>query len=75
MFYVNPLPLKRIHMKYQVLFSLKNNEEIFMNVVCCSCDWHFKGFILCNLKQNIRTRAGGQKRNSHIIIPTARAAS
>ena len=25
-------------MKYQVLFSLKNNE-IFMNVVCCSCDW------------------------------------
>ena len=35
--------LQRIHMKYQVLFSLKNNEEIFMNVVCCSCDWHFKG--------------------------------
>ena len=30
-------------MKYQVLFSLKNNEDIFMNVVCCSCDWHFKG--------------------------------
>ena len=28
-------------MKYQVLFSLKNNEEIFMNVVCCSCDWSF----------------------------------
>ena len=22
-------------MKYQVLFSLNNNEEIFMNVVCC----------------------------------------
>ena len=22
-------------MKYQVLFSLKNNAEIFMNVVCC----------------------------------------
>ena len=35
--------LQRIHMKYQVLFSLKNNEEIFMNVLCCSCDSHFKG--------------------------------
>ena len=35
MFYVN--------MKYQVLFSLKNNEEIFRNVVCCSCDWRSKG--------------------------------
>ena len=23
--------------------SLKNNEKIFMNVVCCSRDWHFKG--------------------------------
>ena len=30
-------------MKYQVLFSLNNNEEIFMNVVCCSCEWRFKG--------------------------------
>ena len=25
------------------LFSLKNNEKIFMNVVCCSRDWRFKG--------------------------------
>ena len=25
-------------MKYQVLFSVKNNEKLFMNVVCCSCD-------------------------------------
>ena len=31
--------LQRIHMKYQVLFSQKNNEKVFMNVVCCSCDW------------------------------------
>ena len=30
-------------MKYQVLFSLKNNEKVFMNVVCCSRDWRFKG--------------------------------
>ena len=29
-------------MKHQVLFSLKNNEKIFMNVVCCSRDWRFK---------------------------------
>ena len=35
--------LQRIHMKYQVLFSLKNNAEIFMNVICCSCNWCFKG--------------------------------
>ena len=34
---------QRIHMKYQALFSLKNNEKVFMNVVCCSHDWHFKG--------------------------------
>ena len=34
--------LQRIHIKYQFLFSLKNNEEIFMNVVCCSCDWRFR---------------------------------
>ena len=26
-----------------VLFSLKSNEIIFMNVVCCSRDWRFKG--------------------------------
>ena len=26
-------------MNHQVLFSLKNNEKIFMNVVCCNRDW------------------------------------
>ena len=25
----------RLHLKHQVLFSLKNKEKIFMNVVCC----------------------------------------
>ena len=25
-------------MKYQILFSLKNNEKVFINVVCCSID-------------------------------------
>ena len=29
---------QRIHLKHLVLFSLKNNEKIFMNVVCCSRD-------------------------------------
>ena len=33
MFQVHPLPI----------FSKKNNEKIFMNVVCCSRDWRFKG--------------------------------
>ena len=28
-----------IHMKCQDVFSLKNKK----NVVCCSCDWCFKG--------------------------------
>ena len=34
---------QRIHLKHQVLFSLKNNERICMNVVCCSRDWRFQG--------------------------------
>ena len=31
-------------MKQQALFSLKNNEKVFIDVVCCSRDWRFKGF-------------------------------
>ena len=34
---------QRIHMKYQVLFSLKNIEKVFISVVCCSRAWCFKG--------------------------------
>ena len=30
-------------MKYIGLFSLKNNEKVFINVVRCSHDWRFKG--------------------------------
>ena len=30
-------------MKYQVLFALKNNEKVFMNVIYCNRDWRFKG--------------------------------
>ena len=33
---------QRIHMKYQVLFSLKNNEKNCKTVVCCICDWRLK---------------------------------
>ena len=33
---------QRIHMKYEVLFSLKNNEKVFMNVFCCRRDLRFK---------------------------------
>ena len=40
-------------MKYQVLFSLENNEKVFINVVCCSHDWHFKGY--CDLEWNCIT--------------------
>ena len=29
-------------MKYQVLFSLKNNEKVFINVVCYNCDWSLR---------------------------------
>ena len=42
-------------MKYQVLFSLKNKEKVFINVVCCSRDWCFKksmvhlGFVLLSV--------------------------
>ena len=39
-------------MKHQVLFSLKNNEEVFMNVVCCSHDWCFKGYVAYDPQSN-----------------------
>ena len=32
-------------MKYQSLFSLKNNGKVFINVVCCSRDWRFKDYM------------------------------
>ena len=37
-----PSARQRIHMKYQVLISVNNNEKVFINVVCCSRDWRFK---------------------------------
>ena len=32
------LIFQRIHLKHQVLFSLKNNEKILVNVICCVSD-------------------------------------
>ena len=34
-------------MKYKVLFSLKNNEKVFLNVLCCISDGvsRFKIFV------------------------------
>ena len=40
-------------MKYQVLFSLKINEKVFMNVICCSRDRRFKVNAIHDIKKNI----------------------
>ena len=40
-------------MKYQVLFSQKNNEKVFINVVCCSPDWPFKGLFSVSTANNL----------------------
>ena len=37
---------QRIHLKHQVIFSPKTMKKIFMNVICCSRDWRFKGLSL-----------------------------
>ena len=52
-------------MKYQVLFSLNNNEKVFINVVCCSHDWHFKGYdaVEWNLKLLWKIAIVKQKKN------------
>ena len=44
--------LQRIHLKYQALFSLKNNEKIFMNVTAAVVTGalRFKLFISARLK-------------------------
>ena len=40
-------------MKYQVLFSLKNNEKVFMNGACCSPDRHFQGLLMPQADNNV----------------------
>ena len=50
-------------MKYQILFSLKNNENIFKTVVCCSHDWHLKDVKwcpVCTSEQNSPSHNGTQ---------------
>ena len=42
-------------MKDQVLFSLKNNETVLMNAICCSCDRHFKGYELTSNENSGKT--------------------
>ena len=32
-----------ILMKYHALFLLKTRKDVLNFVVCCSCDWRFKG--------------------------------
>ena len=46
-------------MKYQVVYSLKNVEKIFKDVVCCSRDWRLQGnnkrfvlMLLCRKHEN-----------------------
>ena len=43
-------------MEYQVLFSLKNIEKVFINVVCCRCDRRLKGFITVADSKNEEAR-------------------
>ena len=52
---------QRSHLKHQVLFSLKNNEKVFMNVVCCSRDWLFKGYYKLYLHLKVDNRSKKQE--------------
>ena len=42
-------------MKYQVLFSLKNNEKIFKTVVCCKRDWRLYTSVPTEVEDNAPT--------------------
>ena len=44
------------HLKHRVLFSQKNNEKIFMNVICCSRDWRLGTVNLRYLKLKIHPK-------------------
>ena len=35
---------QRIHMKCQAYFS-----KIKSNVICCSCDWHYEGYMYISI--------------------------
>ena len=36
--------VNHLQFTWNVLFSLKSKEKYIYDVVCCSCDWHFKGW-------------------------------
>ena len=57
-------------MKHQVLFSLKNNEKIFMNVVCCSRDWRLRVNIQFEETPSITTQLNNQKQSAYIRTDT-----
>ena len=62
-------------MKQQVLFSRKkNNENIFMNVVCCSRNWRFKGKCACfaDLMEEIDEKAEGYLLTVRSLSPEKR---
>ena len=40
--FLKGIGLERIHMEYRVLFSLRDNEKVFMSVVRCIQGWGFK---------------------------------
>ena len=48
-----------IHMKFQYLLSLKNKIKVFQNIICCSCDWRFKGYSFQNSTDEIKSYAWG----------------
>ena len=43
MFHVNPLPSRGFTRNIKSFFSLKDNEKVFINVICWGRDWRFKG--------------------------------
>ena len=52
-------------MEYLAIFSLKNNEKVFMNTVCCSRDWRFKGYTNCS---NVKSKKRVMSFTSHIQL-------
>ena len=54
-------------MKYEVLFPLKNSENIFKSAVCCSRDWHLEGSnTFCTYPELQLRRGNGQLRDNFL---------
>ena len=55
-------------MKYQVIFSLKkNNEKVFINVVFCSRDWRFKVKRRSLLRRLAKKKKKKKKKNGNFV--------